>query len=200
MDYRLWRKFLMEKLLNKEVTSVIEEAKSYCNSEGLVLELTYSLPPALIKEISDRSKALPSLYFASVEMINQRLENGCFILKKKEEVVGHIFAHKHEIRGHAVYERASLWVKKEYRNFNLGLLLMSSLTNLYKDEFVISIASEPIVHNNNKLLGMEFVTLSEMSNMLVETLEQIGKLRDELKYKYYVNPYFKSKIGTLDKK
>lgn len=190
----------MEKLLNKEVTSLIEEAKEYCVSEGLVLELTYSLPKDLIQTISERSKALPSLYFSSVEMIEQRLKNGCYLLKKDNEVVGHIFAHKHEIRGHSVYERASLWVKKEYRNYNLGLLLMSSLTSLYKDDLVISIASEPIVHNNNELLGMQFVTLSQMSNMLVETLEQIGKLRDELKYKYYVNPFFKSKIGTLDQK
>lgn len=190
----------MEKLLNKEVTGFIEESKAYCASEGLVLELTYNLPKELIQTISDRSKALPSLYFTSIEMLEQRLKNGCYILKKGDEVVGHIFAHKHEIKGHAIYERASLWVKKEYRNYNLGLLLMSSLTALYKDDFVISIASEPIVHNNNELLGMEFVTLSQMSNMLVETLEQIGKLRDELTYKYYVNPFFKSKIGTLDKK
>ena len=74
---------------------------------------------------------------------------------------------------------------------------MKTLTGLYKNEFVISIASEPIVHNNNELLGMRFVTLSQMSDMLVETLEEIGKLRDEKSYKYYVNPCFESEIGQL---
>ncbi len=190
----------MEKILDKNITTFIEEAKAYCISEGLSLVLTYELPEDLIQTISGRSKALPSLYFTSVEMLKQRLVNGCYIIKKQNEVVGHIFAHKHLIKGHAIYERASLWVKKEYRSFNLGLLLMHSLTTLYKNDFVISIASEPIVHNNNELLGMKFVTLSQMSNMLVETLEKIGKLRDELKYKYYVNPNFETQIGTLDKK
>jgi len=187
----------MEKVLDKDIINFIEESEAYCASEGIVLELVYKLPKELIQTISDRSKALPSLYFTSVEMLEQRLLNGCYLLKKEDEVVGHIFAHKHVINGHAIYERASLWVKKEYRSFNLGLLLMTNLTALYKNDFVISIASEAIVHNNNELLGMKFVTLSQMSTTLVETLEKIGKLRDELKYKYYVNPNFETQIGEL---
>ena len=177
--------------------SIIHKAEAYLHSEGLTLELIYTAPLELLQTISDRSKALPSLYFTSVAMLEQRLKNGCYLLKKENEVVGHIFAHKHMINNHAIYERASLWVKKEYRNYNLGLLLMNRLTELHKNEFVISIASEPIVHNNNELLGMKFVTLSQMSEVLVEILEKIGKLRDELKYKYYVNPFLKSEIGQL---
>jgi len=177
--------------------SIIYKAEEYLHSENLRLELIYDAPLALLETISNRSKALPSLYFTSVEMLQQRLQNGCYLLKKENEVVGHIFAHKHMINNHAIYERASLWVKKEYRSYNLGLLLMKRLTALYKNEFVISIASEPIVHNNNELLGMKFVTLAKMSNTLVETLEEIGKLRDELKYKYYVNPCFAAEISEL---
>lgn len=176
---------------------MIESSEEYFISEGLKLELVYDAPLELLQTISDRSKALPSLYFTNVEMLQQRLRNGCYLLKKENEVVGHIFAHRHMINNHAIYERASLWIKKEYRTYNLGLLLMRRLTELYKNEFVISIASEPIVHNNNELLGMKFVTLSEMSNMLVKTLEQIGKLRDEVKYKYYVNPCFEAEIRQL---
>lgn len=189
--------FVIENNLETSSKSIISKAEAYMHSEGLDLELIYEAPLELLETISNRSKALPSLYFTSVEMLQQRLRNGCFLLKKDHEVVGHIFAHRHMIKTHAIYERASLWVKKEYRHYNLGLLLMKRLTELYKDEFVISIASEPIVHNNNELLGMKFVTLSQMSNVLVETLEEIGKLRDELKYKYYVNPRFESKIGQL---
>ena len=184
----------MNKCLDKDL---IQKAEAYLLSEGLKLELTYEAPVSLLETISNRSSALPSLYFTSVPMLQERLKNGCFLLKKQREIVGHIFAHKHLISGHAIYERASLWVQKEYRHFNLGLLLMKSLTDLYQNEFVISIASEPIVHNNNELLGMQFVTLSQMSETVVDTLEKIGKLRDELKYKYYVNPNFKSQIGTL---
>lgn len=189
--------FVIDNHLETSYKSIIAGAEEYMDSEGLQLELTYEAPLELLQTISDRSKALPSLYFTSVEMLQQRLENGCYLLKKEGEVVGHIFAHKHMIKDHAIYERASLWVKREYRNYNLGLLLMKRLTELYKNEFVISIASEPIVHNNNELLGMKFVTLSQMSDVLVETLEEIGKLRDELKYKYYVNPRFESEIGHL---
>jgi len=184
-------------LLEKEIENVFKEAEAYCISEGLVLELVYEAPQELLQIISERSSALPTLYFTSIEMLVQRLKNGCYLLKKQDEVVGHIFAHKHMVNNHAIYERASLWVKKEYRSYNIGLLLMTNLTKLYKDNFVISIASEPIVHNNNELLGMKFITLSEMSKTLVETLEKIGKLRDELKYKYYVNSYFESQIREL---
>ncbi len=183
--------------LEKNIENIIEKAKAYFVAEGLTMELTYEAPLELLQTISDRSKALPSLYFTSLEMLQQRLKNGCYLLKKEDEVVGHIFAHKHMVNNHAIYERASLWIKKEYRSYNLGLLLMQKLTELYKNEFVISIASEPIVHNNNELLGMKFITLSEMSNVLVKTLEEIGKLRDELKYKYYVNPCFEAEIRQL---
>lgn len=189
--------FAIDSCLEKSIENIIDKAEEYFYSEGLELELIYEAPLELLQTISDRSKALPSLYFTSVEMLQQRLKNGCYLLKKEKEVVGHIFAHKHMVNSHAIYERASLWVKKEYRSYNLGLLLMRRLTALYKDEFVISIASEPIVHNNNELLGMKFITLSEMSNVLVQTLEKIGKLRDELKYKYYVNPCFESEIRQL---
>ena len=189
--------FAIDNCLEKSIENIIEKAEGYLQSEGLTLELIYEAPLELLQTISDRSKALPSLYFTNVDMLKQRLRNGCYLLKKDDEVVGHIFAHRHMINDHAIYERASLWIKKEYRSYNLGLVLMRRLTELYKNEFVISIASEPIVHNNNELLGMKFVTLSEMSNVLVQTLEKIGKLRDELKYKYYVNPCFEAQIRQL---
>lgn len=130
-------------------------------------------------------------------MLLRRLENGCFLIKKDNKVFGHIFAHKHTVKDHAVYERSSLWVHPDYRNYNLGLLLMCRMTELYTEDFLISIAQTPKVHHYNKLLGMSHVCLAEMSSVLVEALETIGKLRDELKYKYFVNSYFESQIREL---
>ena len=187
----------MYNTLNKEKLSVIVEAKEYCISEGLSVELVYDLSDEVLSTISKRSEALPSLYFVNIQMLKSRLENGCFIIKKKEKVVGHIFAHKHLVKDHAVYERSSLWVHENYRNCNLGLLLMCKMTDLYTKEFLISIAQTPKVHHYNKLLGMTHITLAEMSTILVEALEKIGKLRDELKYKYFVNSYFESQIREL---
>ncbi len=184
-------------VLEKDIKSIVAKAETYADEQGVKLQLVYDLPESLLKVISERSGAQSLMYFTSVDMLKSRLENGCFILSKGEEVVGHIFAHKHMVNEHAVYERASLWVKKEYRSFNLGLLLMYNLTELYKNDFVISIARATIVHHNNELLGMKFVTLSQMSKVLVDTLEEIGKLRDEDHYRYYVNPYFESHIREL---
>ena len=69
---------------------------------------------------------------------------------------------------------------------------MLELTERFKDEIVISIAKEPKVHRNNELLGMTQMSLSEISPLLVKELEKIGKLRDEIHYKYYVNQYLES--------
>ena len=44
---------------------------------------------------------------------------------------------------------------------------------------------------------MTHITLSEMSKILIEELEKIGKLRDELSYKYFVNSSFESEIRQL---
>ena len=74
---------------------------------------------------------------------------------------------------------------------------MCRMTELYTEDFLISIAQTSKVHHYNELLGMTHVTLAEMSTVLVEELEKIGKLRDELKYKYFVNPYFESEIREL---
>ena len=74
---------------------------------------------------------------------------------------------------------------------------MSRMTELFTESFLISIAQTPKVHHYNELLGMTHVTLSQMSKVLVEELEKLGKLRDELNYKYFVNPCFESEIRQL---
>ena len=177
---------------NKNITISIEDARSYAEQEKLKLVFTTELSDELIDVVSRRSDDLPTLYFASIERLKKRLKNGCFLLMKGDEVIGHIFAHKHKFRNYFVFERSSLWVHPGYRKYNLGLLLMHELTERFKDEIVISIAKEPKVHRNNELLGMTQMSLSEISPLLVKELEKIGKLRDEIHYKYYVNQYLES--------
>ncbi|WP_299435331.1 GNAT family N-acetyltransferase [uncultured Maribacter sp.] len=189
----------MEKAIKKDFKQAISHANTYCLQQGLEVVFTYEISQELINTISERSQATPTLYFASKEMIQQRLKNGCYLLIKDEEICGHIFAHRHEVRNHYVYERSSLWVHPEHRNNHLGLLLMNNLTQKHQENFLISIAQEPTVHRNNELLGMKHITLAEISPELIETLEEIGKLRDEYKYKYYVNPYFKRKLEQFKK-
>ena len=195
--FALLRILKMETTLSKEKKNVIKTAEEYCSEAGLKIELVYDLPEDILEAVSKRSEALPSLYFVTVEMLRSRLKNGCFLIKKGNQICGHIFAHRHTVQEHSVYERSSLWVDPEYRNCNLGLLLMCRMTELYTKDFLISIAQTSKVHHYNELLGMTHVTLAEMSTVLVEELEKIGKLRDELKYKYFVNPYFESEIREL---
>ncbi len=187
----------MDFILNTDIKSVISDAEAYCLEEGIDVQLVYKLPEDVLETISERSKALPALYFVPVALLRRRLKNGCFILKKGDAIHGHIFAHEHHVKGHSVFERSSLWVNRDYRNYNLGLLLMSRMTELYTESFLISIAQTPKVHHYNELLGMTHVALAEMSAVLVEELEKLGKLRDELNYRYYVNACFESQIRGL---
>lgn len=182
-----------------EKNSIVDKAKAYCESQGLEVVFTDEISNAELQVISERTKMLPAMYHTTVQMLLNRLENGCYLLIKDNIIYGHIFAHKHTIQNYAVYERSSLWIHKQYRNHNLGLLLMDCLTKRFTKDFLISIAQEVTVHQNNELLGMKYITLKELSPVLVETLEEIGKLRDEYKYKYYVNPYFESKIQKFNK-
>jgi len=187
----------MNTILNTDIQNVISTAERYCSSAGIKIELVYKLSDELLEVISKRSEELPTLHFVNVEMIKSRLKNGCFLLKKNNKVYGHIFSHEHHVKGHSVFERSSLWVDRKFRNCNLGLLLMSRMTELYNNNFLISIARTSKVHHYNELLGMTHVTLSQMSSVLVEELEKLGKLRDELSYKYFVNPCFESRIRGL---
>ena len=187
----------MNTILDIEIKSVIEKAELYCEDSEIEVKLVYKLSNKSLEIISKRSEALSSLYYVSVETLKERVGNGCFILKKGDRIYGHIFVHEHSVKGHSVYERSSLWVDRECRNYNLGLLLMSRMTEFYSDTFLISIAQTPKVHHYNELLGMTHVTLSKMSAVLVEELEKLGKLRDELNYRYYVNACFESEIGQL---
>ncbi|APY11366.1 hypothetical protein BWZ22_08975 [Seonamhaeicola sp. S2-3] len=189
----------MNSILNIDKNIVVEEAKSYCDLQGLEVVFTYEISKTNLQIISERTKNLPAMYHASVGMLQDRLKNGCYLLMKDGEIYGHIFAHRHTIDKYSVFERSSLWVHKAYRNHNLGLLLMDCLTKKFSKEFLISIAQDATVHHNNELLGMQFITLKDLSPVLIETLEKLGKLRDEYKYKYYVNPYFESKINQFNK-
>lgn len=189
----------MNSILDIEKKSVVEEAKAYCELQGLEVVFTHEVSKTQLQVVSERTKKLPAMYHASVGMLTDRLKNGCYLLMKDGDVYGHIFAHRHTIDKYSVYERSSLWVHKTYRNNNLGLLLMDFLTKKFSKEFLISIAQDATVHHNNELLGMRFITLKDLSPVLIETLEKLGKLRDEYKYKYYVNPYFESKINQFNK-
>jgi len=187
----------MNTTLDIEINTVIEQAELYCAKENIEIKLVYKLSNKSLEIISERSKALDTLYYVNVEMLRTRAENGCFILKKDDRILGHIFVHEHLVKGHSVFERTSLWVDRECRNYNLGLLLMSKMTELFSDFFLISVAQTPKVHYYNEMLGMTHVTLSKMSAGLVEELEKLGKLRDEHSFRYYVNECFKSEIGQL---
>ncbi|WP_445731233.1 GNAT family N-acetyltransferase [Mariniflexile sp.] len=180
-----------------EVKTVLEKAEHFCEAEGLEIQLVYKLSNKSLEIISERSQALPTLYFVGVEMLKKRAENGCFILKKEGQIYGHIFVHEHQVKGHYVYERTSLWIDDTYRNHNLGLLLMAKITEFYSDTFLISVAQTPKVHRYNEMLGMTHVTLAKMSAVLVEELEKLGKLRDEFSFRYYVNACFEAEIGDL---
>ncbi len=189
----------MDTILNTQIHKDIEQAERFCLNEGLEVVFTHNISDEVLDRISKRTQELPSMYFANKDMLIERLKNGCYLLQKEDVVYGHIFAHKHEVHKYAVFERSSLWVDSKYRNQKIGLLLMHLLTKKFTKDFLISIAQEPRVHYNNELLGMKHITLKELSLVLIETLEQLGKLRDEYKYKYYVNPYFESKIKQFNK-
>ena len=176
---------------------ILKEAEAFCAEKNIEIKLIYELPDSLLEVISKRTKEAPSLYYASVDTLKKRIENGCFVLLKDENIYGHIFVHKHQFKKYYVYERSTLWIDSKYRKYNLGLLLMERITDLYNDTFLISIARTPKVHYYNELLGMRHITLSEMSTLLVEELEKLGKLRDEKNYRYYINTYFDSKIQLL---
>ncbi|MFB9053410.1 GNAT family N-acetyltransferase [Formosa undariae] len=179
------------------IDQIIQQAETFCEEEGIELKLVYRLSNKSLEIISERSRALPTLYFVSVEMLKKRVENGCFILTKDNNICGHIFVHEHQVKEHLVYERSSLWVDNDYRQFNLGLLLMARLTEYFSETFLISVAQTTKVHYYNELLGMTHVTLSKMSVVLVEELEKLGKLRDELNFRYYVNDCFAKEIGQI---
>ncbi|MEM9144064.1 MAG: hypothetical protein AAGA86_13830 [Bacteroidota bacterium] len=183
----------------KDIDYSIDRARAYCSQIGLEVVFTKEIPDQVLQCISKRTESLPKMYFASREMLKERLLNGCYLLKKGDTVQGHIFAHRHMVHQHPVFERSSLWIHPDHRGNDLGLLLMFHLTQRYQKDFLISIAQESKVHLNNELLGMKHITLSQISPVLIETLEEIGKLRDEYRYKYYVNPYFEDKIKQFNK-
>ncbi|KJD32508.1 hypothetical protein PK35_09890 [Tamlana nanhaiensis] len=189
----------METVLDVEKNIIIEQAQAYCMLQGLEVVFTHELTHGQLQVISERTKSQSAMYHANVGMLLDRLKNGCYLIVKDGEIYGHIFAHKHIVGKFSVYERSSLWVHEQYRSHNLGLMLMDLLTKHYNKNFLISIAQGATVHYNNELLGMKYITLKALSPVLIEVLEKLGKLRDEVKYKYYVNTYFESKIGQFNK-
>ena len=180
-----------------DLETEIQNAQDFCEKEGLTLTFETQLSKKYLETISNRSQDISSLHFVSVSMLEKRLSNGALIVCKEDEIVGHIFVHKHMLGKHPVFERCTLWVKNEYRKYHLGLLLMYELTIRFKEDYLVSIAKPPIVHMYNEFLGMGHITLSQLSAEMIDTLEQIGKLRDEERYKYYVNSRFYKTIKRL---
>ena len=180
-----------------DLETEIQNAQDFSKKEDLTITFETKLSEKYLQTISNRSKDISFLHFVSVSMLEKRLCNGALIVYKEDEIVGHIFVHKHMLGKHPVFERCTLWVKNDYRKYHLGLLLMHELTIRFKENYLVSIAKPPIVHMYNEFLGMGHITLSQLSAEMVDTLEQIGKLRDEERYKYYVNARFFKAIKRL---
>lgn len=180
-----------------DLETEIQNAQDFSKKEGLTITFETKLSEKYLQTISNRSNDISSLHFVSVSMLEKRLCNGALIVYKEDEIIGHIFVHKHMLGKHPVFERCTLWVKNDYRKYHLGLLLMYELTVRFKEDYLVSIAKSPIVHMYNEFLGMGHITLSQLSAEMVDTLEQIGKLRDEERYKYYVNARFFKAIKRL---
>lgn len=180
-----------------DLETEIQNAQDFSKKEDLTITFETKLSEKYLQTISNRSKDISFLHFVSVSMLEKRLCNGALIVYKEDEIVGHIFVHKHMLGKHPVFERCTLWVKNDYRKYHLGLLLMHELTIRFKENYLVSIAKPPIVHMYNEFLGMGHITLSQLSADMIDTLEQIGKLRDEERYKYYVNARFFKAIKRL---
>lgn len=180
-----------------DLETEIQNAQDFSRKEDLTITFETKLSKKYLQTISNRSKDISFLHFVSVSMLEKRLFNGALIVYKEDEIVGHIFVHKHMLGKHPVFERCTLWVKNDYRKYHLGLLLMHELTIRFKENYLVSIAKPPIVHMYNEFLGMGHITLSQLSADMIDTLEQIGKLRDEERYKYYVNARFFKAIKRL---
>ena len=180
-----------------DLETEILKIKEFCLGEDLKILFETQLSQKYLDIISSRSNDISSLHYVNVERLKKRLSNGALIIYKEDKIVGHIFVHKHMLGKHPVYERCTLWIKNDYRKYHLGLLLMHELTIRFKDDYLVSIAKPPIVHLYNEFLGMGHITLSQLSSGIIDTLEQIGKLRDEERYKYYVNARFFKAIKRL---
>ena len=180
-----------------DLETEIQNAQDFSKKEDLTITFETKLSEKYLQTISNRSKDISFLHFVSVSMLEKRLCNGALIVYKEDEIIGHIFVHKHMLGKHPVFERCTLWVKNDYRKYHLGLLLMHELTIRFKENYLVSIAKPPIVHMYNEFLGMGHITLSQLSADMIDTLEQIGKLRDEERYKYYVNARFFKAIKRL---
>ena len=180
-----------------DLNAEIQNAKYFCEKAGLRITFETKLSKKYLEIISNRSKDISSLHFVSVSMLEKRLSNGALIVYNDDIIVGHIFVHKHMLGKHPVFERCTLWVNNDYRKYHLGLLLMRELTVRFKDDYLVSIAKSPVVHIYNESLGMSHITLSQLHVEMIDTLEQIGKLRDEKRYKYYVNLRFYKAIKRL---
>lgn len=180
-----------------DLETEIQNAQEFSKKEGLAITFETKLSEKYLQTISNRSKDISFLHFVSVSMLEKRLCNGALIIYNENEIVGHIFVHKHMLGKHPVFERCTLWVKNDYRKYHLGLLLMHQITIRFKENYLVSIAKPSIVHMYNEFLGMGHITLSQLSAEMIDTLEQIGKLRDEERYKYYVNSRFFKAIKRL---
>lgn len=183
--------------ISGDLDAEIKNAKESCYKEGLKIAFENQLSYKYLKTISNRSRDISSLHFVDVEMLEKRLLNGALIIYRDGIIVGHIFVHKHMLGKHPVFERCTLWVHQDYRKYHLGLLLMHELTIRFKDNYLVSIAKPRIVHLYNEFLGMVHITLSQLSADMIDTLEQLGKLRDEERYKYFVNAHFYKTIKRL---
>jgi len=121
------------------------------------------------------------------EILTKRInENGCYTIRKENELVGCIFMHKHEMGRITVYERVTLWVAEPYRKNGFGFLLMAKISAHYVECYTISISKNNQVCANNELLGMKHLSLDEIPEFVLDTLRTLGKLRGA-DYKYYVN-------------
>ncbi|NLZ95617.1 MAG: hypothetical protein GX921_07340 [Bacteroidales bacterium] len=81
--------------LDIDTKIILKKAEAFCAKENIEIKLIYELPDSLLEVISKRTNEVSTLYYATVDMLKNRIKNGCFVLMKDEHIYGHIFVHKH---------------------------------------------------------------------------------------------------------
>lgn len=173
--------------------NIIEEKIQYNMKYKISLDSCKIIESRIKQENQEKGKHM--LEKSAEELFDEANNNGCVIIEINSQIVGFITMINLSMDGTSIFERWSLFVKKEYRKMGIGYLLVKEMLEKYgKDHAMYCVTNVEAAKKINQNLWQHKYKKTDIPLQILKIIEIPWKLlkNDEL----YCNQILDTLIKT----
>ncbi len=176
---------------NLQIEEYITKKEKYLIKEWFKSEIKFILTKKELNLIQKATKEEDNLESHNNRIYIENAHNWIIFLTKWSKIIGFIFNFSYKFKEQDIFERGTLWIDPEFRQYGFWKYLMFKMTKYLNWKPIVSVTSNSIVQKINEVL-MEYEIIEPEWDFR-KSLEENWPLNS--KYRYFIS----NKIAKLIK-